>query len=196
MIQTISESPLPQPTPYNHLRLCILRSNRRHVGMSLLWSEFIHGLLLHRYHNFVLFIYRPLYLPHFTVYLIQQNEVVHISLVLLVLFLAFSFFIVDSECGDKEFYLLRNILFFSCIIQCFAPIHSVVMRVNYYFLIFIPVIIPKSISLSSENNKTLSKCSAIFMTVFFLMFFVYRGFTGSDILQVFPYIPYWESTIV
>ena len=36
VIQSISESPLPQPTTHNHLRLRILRPNSRHVIMTLL----------------------------------------------------------------------------------------------------------------------------------------------------------------
>ena len=36
MVQPIPESPFPQPTPHNHLRLRVLRLDRRHVGMPLL----------------------------------------------------------------------------------------------------------------------------------------------------------------
>ena len=42
IIQSVSESPLPQPPPHNHLRLRVFRPNRRHIRVSLLWSEFIH----------------------------------------------------------------------------------------------------------------------------------------------------------
>ena len=44
MVQSVTESPTPQPTTHNHLRLCILRPNRYHVPMALLWGEFIHTL--------------------------------------------------------------------------------------------------------------------------------------------------------
>lgn len=43
VIQTIPKSPLPQPTPHNHLRLRILRPDRLHIGVSLLWREFVHN---------------------------------------------------------------------------------------------------------------------------------------------------------
>ena len=43
MVQPIPESPTPQPTPHNHLRLRVLRPNSCHVGMSLLRSEFVHN---------------------------------------------------------------------------------------------------------------------------------------------------------
>jgi hypothetical protein len=34
MVQSIPEAPTPQPFAHNHLRLRVLRPNRRHVGMS------------------------------------------------------------------------------------------------------------------------------------------------------------------
>jgi hypothetical protein len=42
MIQSIPESPFPQPTPHNHLRLRVLRPNSRHVIMTLLRGKTIH----------------------------------------------------------------------------------------------------------------------------------------------------------
>ena len=42
MVQPIPESPTPQPTPHNHLRLRVLRPNSCHVIMTLLCREFIH----------------------------------------------------------------------------------------------------------------------------------------------------------
>ena len=45
VVQTIPESPLPQPPPHNHLRLRVLRPNRRHIRVPLLWRELIHTLM-------------------------------------------------------------------------------------------------------------------------------------------------------
>ena len=39
MIEPISEASLPQSTPHNHLRLRVLRTNRSHRFVPLLWSE-------------------------------------------------------------------------------------------------------------------------------------------------------------
>ena len=44
-VQSVAESPLPQPPAHNHLRLRILRVDCRHVLMSLFWREFIHKLM-------------------------------------------------------------------------------------------------------------------------------------------------------
>ena len=43
VIQPIAESPSPQSTPYNHLRLRILRVDSSHILVPLLWSELIHS---------------------------------------------------------------------------------------------------------------------------------------------------------
>jgi hypothetical protein len=51
MIQSISETTLPQPTPHNHFWLRILIVNRRHILMPLLWSEVVHILYLDHFVN-------------------------------------------------------------------------------------------------------------------------------------------------
>ena len=42
VVQPIAESPTPQPTPHNPLRLRVLRPNRCHRRVSLFRREFIH----------------------------------------------------------------------------------------------------------------------------------------------------------
>ena len=42
VIEPIAESPLPQPTPYNYLRLRILPPDSSHILMPLFCREFIH----------------------------------------------------------------------------------------------------------------------------------------------------------
>ena len=42
VIQSVSESSLPQPLAHNQLRLRVLRPNRRHILTALLGREFIH----------------------------------------------------------------------------------------------------------------------------------------------------------
>ncbi len=44
-IQPITESPLPQPSAHNHLRLRILPTDCRHVLVPLFCREFIHSVL-------------------------------------------------------------------------------------------------------------------------------------------------------
>ena len=44
MVQPIPESPLPQPTPHNHLRLRVLRLDSRHVIIPLLRAKMVHDI--------------------------------------------------------------------------------------------------------------------------------------------------------
>ena len=54
MVQSVPESPFPQPLAHNLLRLRVLRPNRRHVIVPLLWRKFIHLIsVLHRSHGAV-----------------------------------------------------------------------------------------------------------------------------------------------
>lgn len=113
-------------------------------------------------------------------------------LILLILFAVYCFIFPSDNKITKEFIGLRNILLLTIMIQMFAPIHATVMRINYYYLLFIPILIPKVIKVSEDENMRLLDSSVIIMTLFFIVYFFYKAYTGSDILQIFPYIPFWE----
>ena len=57
-------------------------------------------------------------------------------LILFILFAVFAYIIPDEKQMDKETLGLRNILLVAVMLQCFAPIHMLAMRMNYYFIIF------------------------------------------------------------
>ncbi len=113
-------------------------------------------------------------------------------LILLILFAIYCFSFPSNEKIDSDFIGLRNILLFSIIIQMFAPIHPTIMRVNYYYLLFIPILISKTIKVSNINLLKILNVSYVIMTIFFIFYFFYTGYTGDDILHIFPYIPFWE----
>lgn len=114
-------------------------------------------------------------------------------LALLVIFTIYAYIVPNENKLDKGTIALRNILVFSVCIQCFAPIHSLVMRMNYYFLLFIPILIPKIIKYSEKENIKITSISIYVMLFVFIGFFFYKAYFGADILQIFPYVPYWGS---
>lgn len=114
------------------------------------------------------------------------------SLILLILFAVFSFLIPDEKHISVETRGLRNFLLFSIIIQCFAPIHNLAMRMNYYYLLFIPVLLPKVIDESSKKMCEIANISKYVMSAFFIFRFFYEAYFGADILQIFPYHFFWE----
>jgi len=88
----------------------------------------------------------------------------------------------------------RNILLLSTVLQFFVPLSSVAMRVNYYYMIFIPMIIPELLNSSSKRYWNVARLIYIIMTIFLLTYFIKTMYTSADILQIFPYIPFWQES--
>lgn len=114
-------------------------------------------------------------------------------LILLILFGVYAFFIPDERKMDEEMTGYRNILLLTIGIQCFAPINMIAMRMNYYFLPFLPILIPKIANRRKRNYQRLANISIVVMTVFFGVYFFWKAYTDADMLQVFPYLPFWKG---
>lgn len=114
-------------------------------------------------------------------------------LMLLVLFGLYSYIIADEENMDKDTIAMRNILLLSIVLQIFAMLHPVAMRMNYYFLIFIPILIPKIASCSKKQYAQIARWSVVIMTTYFMCYFLKKVITDGDSLNIFPYIPFWRN---
>lgn len=112
-------------------------------------------------------------------------------LILLVALAVYAFFIPDKDRLDKDTIALRNLLLLSIVLQCFVPIHPLAMRMNYYFLLFIPILIPKIAMRSKFQYKKLTEASVLVMLVGFTAYFFYHASAGSDNLNVYHYIGCW-----
>ena len=95
---------------------------------------------------------------------------------------------------DKETYGLRNLLILALALQMFAPLHSLAMRMNYYYIIFIPLLIPKIVECRSERWNQVAKAGRNVMLIFFLIYFYIGAYSGGG-LNVFPYHFFWEKVI-
>lgn len=113
-------------------------------------------------------------------------------LLLLVIFVVYSIILPNKNKIDKELNGFRNLLLLSTLIQLFVPINMSIMRLNYYSLLFVPVLISKVPYAGEKKNNRLLQLSVIVMIVFFLTYFIYNGYTGNNSLDIFPYIPYWR----
>ncbi len=108
-------------------------------------------------------------------------------LILLAVFALFCFIFPDERAVDRETAGLRNFLIPILIIQCFVPVSSVIMRINYFFLPFLPIIVARVLDRPRETFRPLARTAELAMTAFFFAYFIYDGFFGADILNVFPY---------
>jgi hypothetical protein len=107
------------------------------------------------------------------------------------MFTVFAFLIPDESCLDTETLGLRNFLLFSLFLQMFAPLHMLAMRMNYYYIIFIPLLMPKIVACSSKKWEQFSIVGRHVMVVFFLVYFFWSAKDGGG-LHVFPYHFFWE----
>lgn len=124
-------------------------------------------------------------------YLLARGEAYGI-LSLLILFLFYIFYLVDEKKVNKNFFILRNILVFSTILQCFSTVSNISMRINYYFLIFIPALIPQAALFYNKDDKNLTLLSKLVIPFGLIAIFFYKAYTSADILNIYPYIFLWE----
>lgn len=116
----------------------------------------------------------------------------YMMLLLFLLCMVFSFFMLENEYADGETLGLRNILVMATALQCFSVSNPIASRMNYYFMLFIPILIPKIINRSSLRNRKWCIIIGWIMTGYFIFYFFRRAYTGADILQTFPYYAFWE----
>ena len=121
----------------------------------------------------------------------------YLMIILFALFAIAAFFFPDEEKIDAEMNGLRNFLLIALLLQCFAPVHTLAMRINYYFIIFIPVIVPKIFKYSKDNFKEVANVVRGVIIVFFVAYYLYTTYvscqTGESALNTYPYVPFWEN---
>ena len=165
-----------------------------HVKITKKWLYFIVPILA------TIFVFnRPIFsflgwiLTRYTKYDASVTETgAYAMLVLFVLLAIFAFLVPDESILDQETIGMRNYLLLSVVLQMFAPLHTIAMRINYYYIIFIPLLLPRIIACRSEQWKQVAVLSRYILLVFFMVyFFVNTNDKGN--LNVFPYHFFWET---
>ncbi len=113
-------------------------------------------------------------------------------IILFAAFAVFAFLVPDESLLDTETIGLRNFLLLSLALQMFAPLHTIAMRMNYYYIIFIPLLLPKTVESRSERWKQVAVVGRHVMVIFFSIYFFINAYVAGD-LNVFPYHFFWES---
>ncbi|MBQ2882015.1 MAG: EpsG family protein, partial [Clostridia bacterium] len=125
----------------------------------------------------------------------MESTGAYTMIILFTLFTVFAFLIPDEAMLDSETIGLRNFLLFSLVLQLFAPLHFIAMRMNYYYIIFIPLLIPKIIAFRSEKWSQVAITGRHIMVIFFLVYFFLNLPAGGNALHIYPYHFFWENVI-
>jgi len=110
------------------------------------------------------------------------------TLVLLLIFVVYSFIIPSDKLLNNEDYGLRTLMALSVIFQIFATINQLAMRFNYYFLLLIPITMSRIVNRATKENEGLVLLSIFVIVTTMFSYFIINGYIGEDILHVFPYI--------
>lgn len=167
--------------------LYVYRLKRKHLLMFVPLALFIFV-----YNEEVFRLVLPILGDRYTeMYGIITNTGAYAMLVLFVIFLIFSLIVVDDKKIDEETRGLINFLGFVIMVQLFAPINNSAMRMSYYYILFIPLLIPKVIYFSKKGMRQITNLARYFMLFFFTVYFIYDMVTGADVLEIYPYVFLW-----
>lgn len=148
-----------------------------------------------------IFIFNRQIFPYLSIFLTDKYSTVYgnttttgaFGMLLLFLVIAIFVFIISDENNmSQDEKGMRNILLLVVVLQCFAPIHNIAMRLTNYYQYFIPVLLTKIITHPRENMKQVASIAKYVLGGFCLLYFFYIAYNGADILNVFPYVPFWQ----
>lgn len=124
---------------------------------------------------------------------IQQTGAIGM-MILFLIFFVFSFVVLDEDLMSKRDYFMRNILLIATLFQFFVPIHGLIQRASYYFLIFVPLSIVCVVKAPKRYLKNVSNLAVVVIGVFFTLYFFYNAvFSTDNLLDVFPYVFFWSG---
>ncbi len=112
-------------------------------------------------------------------------------LLLFVLFALYAFYAPNENLVDEDTRGLRNLLVLVTFIQTFASVSHVAMRLNYYLLILIPLLIPKVSHRITRVDVRYVQLIRIGMTAFFLLYYLIK-IHMYDSLSIYPYAFFWQ----
>ena len=114
-------------------------------------------------------------------------------LILFIIFAVFAYVIPDDSKLDRDTLAMRNYLLLSVFLQMFAPVNTIAMRVNYYYLLFVPCLIPRIMTNHKDGMKQITKLALAVMTIFFFVYYLFNIHFGADTLRIYPYVPFWKG---
>ena len=126
-------------------------------------------------------------------YIDNEASGAFMMIILFILFVVFSFIITDEKALSIDDIRMRNLLVICMIIQFFAPVNDIAMRINYYYMPFVPVAVSRMVAVAKPKYKQVAKLATVVMSTFFIIYYIIKAQTGEDILEIYPYKFFWES---
>ncbi len=105
--------------------------------------------------------------------------------------LLISFLVPFEDTLDDETRGMRTLLAVAVLLQLFSTVHPLSMRMNYYFLPFIPLCMGRVLSVRGRLVSSLAGGVRVAMAAFFVIFYIVR-IMESDSLGIYPYRPLWK----
>lgn len=117
----------------------------------------------------------------------------------LTLFLVFSavyvFTLIYSDKNNIHNEGLMNLFWLTCVCQAFGDVYSIAIRVGYYFMIYLLLLIPKTVkNINSEidDNQTTGTVAYIVIFLCFAIFGLYSIRNGTWSMS-YPYHFFWQE---
>lgn len=116
-------------------------------------------------------------------------------LVLFALIAIVSFIVPDETKIDSDTIGIRNFLLLSVGLQMFASLHVLAMRMNYYYIAFIPILVTRVISTADKKWYKLLVAARYVLIVILVSRFI-LSVPEENALDTFPYKFYWEDDFI
>ncbi len=91
---------------------------------------------------------------------------------------------------DRETDGMRTLLSIAVLLQLFSSVHPLSMRMNYYFILFIPPLLGRVLCARGRLASPLSGALRVAMSMFFVAFYITRIMNGNS-LRIYPYQAFW-----
>lgn len=117
---------------------------------------------------------------------VDENGAITLFLVFLCIYIFCSLFVDYNDDLTNGF---LNLFYVAVICMCFSGIYQTAMRVGYYFMIALVIVLPNVVSTIRDNGTRIK--SKLFIEALFLFYGLYAIYTSTWAVA-YPYHFFWE----
>ena len=108
----------------------------------------------------------------------------------IVMYIGILVYLYLIKSDDKKFVGFRNIMVIITLIQCFAPVIIVAARMSYYFIIFLPWIVTKSVAILKDRYG--NKYLWVYTAFLILAMLLFANILIENRLNILPYVTWGD----